>query len=179
MNKLLKYFFVFMLTFSLVLTSAFAAKKKEADTKESEEVVETTGESEKPTFYYFRRTGCSHCADLLSYLGANYKKYSSKVNIVVYDYYEGKNNVLVEDVLEALNIDPNELGFPFYVIGSSYDMGFAEAYADSFDSFVNSAIAANQKDVVGELLKKNKYSDLVKTDVYEAMDKEGIEYDKD
>lgn len=179
MKRLFKYLFVFLFLFTFLATSAFAAKKEEEKTEKKEEVVETVGETEKPTFYFFRRTGCSHCADLLIYLSNNYKTYSKKFNIVVYDYYQGNNAELVNDVLKALDIDTSSFGFPFYVIGSKSDMGFAESYKESFDAFIDDALASYKKDIVAELISKNKYTDLVKEDIYQAMDYEQIEYEKE
>ena len=121
----------------------------------------------------FRQTGCPHCADEMQYLDANYKDIKSKFNIVVYDVLEANNKDLVLDVTKALGIDYE--GAPFNVIGKQHFTGYADSISTMFDEFMNDAYDAQEKDIVAELIAKNKYKDLKSTTLFEAMDAEDIE----
>lgn len=165
MKKALKLMFTFIITLTVFLGVAYAKE-------------ETTGakEKEKVNLYLFRQTGCPHCADEMVYLDANLSKFKNKINIIVYDIYEGNNGDLVQAVTEALGISYE--GAPFNVIGSKHLTGFADSMADRFDEFVNDAYEAQEKDVVSEVIAKEKFDGLEKTTLSEAMDKENIEHSK-
>lgn len=165
MKKILKYMFTFILAF--VALAGFVYAKEE-----------TTGKKvkEKVNLYLFRQTGCPHCADEMVYLDANLDKFKDKINIIVYDLYEGNNRELILGVTEALGIEYE--GAPFNVIGSKYLTGFADSMADRFDDFVNDAYESQEKDIVSEVIEKNKYDGLEKTTLSEAMDKEGLDRSK-
>lgn len=187
MKNLFKYVFVFVIAFAFFASTALAAKdtKKEESEKSdnNDEVVETIGADEestgKVTLYLFRRTGCPHCIDELTYLDKVYSKYEDKLNIVVYNYYDEGNQELVSDVIDLLGVDPEQFGFPFNVIGSEQFMGFAESITDQFDAFIEDGIKANEKDIVAELIAKKKYPSLRKTTLSVAMDEEGIKHSSD
>ena len=165
MKKILKYLFTFVLALSMLSGVAYAKE-------------ETTGtkEKEKVNLYLFRQTGCPHCADEMQYLDANWSEYKDKINLIVYDLYEGNNRELISGVTEALGIEYE--GAPFNVIGSKHLTGFADSYIDRFKEFVDEAYEAQEKDVVANVIAKNKYDGLVSTTLDEAMELEGLEHTK-
>ncbi len=165
MKNICKYLFALMIAFTFILNTAFAKEDKNSkDVKDNKE---------KVTLYLFRQTGCPHCADEMQYLDANYKDIKSKFNIVVYDVLEANNKDLVLDVTKALGIDYE--GAPFNVIGKQHFTGYADSISTMFDEFMNDAYDAQEKDIVAELIAKNKYKDLKSTTLFEAMDAEDIE----
>ena len=165
MKNICKYLFALMIAFTFILNTAFAKEEKDSkDVKDSKE---------KVTLYLFRQTGCPHCADEMQYLDANYKDIKNKFNIVVYDVLEANNKDLVLDVTKALGIDYE--GAPFNVIGKQHFTGYADSISTMFDEFMNDAYDAQEKDIVAELIAKNKYKDLKSTTLFEAMDAEDIE----
>ena len=165
MKNICKYLFALMIAFTFILNTAFAKEDKDSkDVKDNKE---------KVTLYLFRQTGCPHCADEMQYLDANYKDIKSKFNIVVYDVLEANNKDLVLDVTKALGIDYE--GAPFNVIGKQHFTGYADSISTMFDEFMNDAYDAQEKDIVAELIAKNKYKDLKSTTLFEAMDAEDIE----
>ena len=165
MKNICKYLFALMIAFTFILNTAFAKEDKNSkDVKDNKE---------KVTLYLFRQTGCPHCADEMQYLDANYKDIKSKFNIVVYDVFEANNKDLVLDVTKALGIDYE--GAPFNVIGKQHFTGYADSISTMFDEFMNDAYDAQEKDIVAELIAKNKYKDLKSTTLFEAMDAEDIE----
>ena len=180
MKKVLTYLFLLVCSFSFVLGSVKAAKadKKETTDTANTKEVETVG-NKKPVLYFFRRTGCPHCIDELKYLGEKYDDLKDKIDIVVYDYYAEGNQDIVNDVAEALKVNPEEFGFPFNVIGGEQFMGYADSISDSFDEFINNGIEANETDVVAGLIEKNKYDNLHPTTLKAAMKEEGVEVSKD
>ena len=165
MKKVLNYLIAAVIMFTLLLTTVNAANDKKEVTSES---------SNKVTLYLFRQTGCPHCADEMSYLNEHLDEYKDKINIVVYDIYEGNNRELVLGLLDELKIEYE--GAPFNVIGKKTFVGFADSIADSFNSFVDTAYQAQEQDVVAKVLSKNNYEGLVKETLHEAMDKENIPY---
>ena len=173
MKKLLMFLFLFVCAFALVFTNAKAAKDDKKTTKE--EKVEQVAIEGKPTLYFFRRTGCSHCADELRYLGEHYDELKKKINIVVYDYYANGNQDITIDVVDALNVNQDDFGFPFNVIGSKQFMGFADTISDDFDKFIDDAIKSETVDIVATLINQKNYENLQPTTLQEAIDEEGIE----
>ena len=165
MKNICKYLFALMIAFTFILNTAFA--------KEDKDFKDVKDNKEKVTLYLFRQTGCPHCADEMQYLDANYKDIKSKFNIVVYDVLEANNKDLVLDVTKALGIDYE--GAPFNVIGKQHFTGYADSISTMFDEFMNDAYDAQEKDIVAELIAKNKYKDLKSTTLFEAMDAEDIE----
>ena len=165
MKNICKYLFALMIAFTFILNTAFA--------KEDKNPKDVKDNKEKVTLYLFRQTGCPHCADEMQYLDANYKDIKSKFNIVVYDVLEANNKDLVLDVTKALGIDYE--GAPFNVIGKQHFTGYADSISTMFDEFMNDAYDAQEKDIVAELIAKNKYKDLKSTTLFEAMDAEDIE----
>lgn len=161
MKNILKGLLLFLLVFTFVVTEVSA--KKDSD---------TTSKS-KVNLYLFRRTGCPHCADELVYLDKIYNDYKDKINIVVYDVTAGKNSQLIEDVANTLKYQIS--GVPFTLIGSEYLEGFGSGLEDSLKELIEKQYEAQPEDLVESLLDENIYSDLVKTDLYDAMKEENLE----
>ena len=127
----------------------------------------------KVNLYLFRLEGCSHCAAEMSYLDKIYNDYKNKINIVVYEVQSGSNAQLLMDVASAIDYDID--GYPFTLIGDQYMIGFGEGVSESqLKQLIDTQYDAQPDDVVEGLLDENVYSDLKKTDLFEAMDAEGI-----
>ena len=165
MKKVLNYLIAAVVMFTLLLTTVNAANDKKEVASES---------SDKVTLYLFRQTGCPHCADEMIYLNDHLDELSEKIDIVVYDIYEGNNRELIVGLLDELGIEYE--GAPFNVIGKKTFVGFADSIAASFEDFVDTAYKAKEQDVVAKVLSKNNYEGLVRETLHEAMDKEDIPY---
>jgi thiol-disulfide isomerase/thioredoxin len=171
MKKIFLSIIVFALAFSFVSLNVNAdTKKKTEDTKEE---VKETKKKEKVTLYLFRRTGCPHCADEMTYLDTIAKKYKNKLNIVVYDTTQGDNAKLLEAVAKVLKVEVQ--GVPFNVIGSEHIEGYAETLNETFENLFDESYENQVKDIVKEVLAKGKYENLKETDLYEAMKEENLE----
>lgn len=191
MKKILKSLLIIMLTFTFVVTTASAAKKQETkvtkdtdtETTAKADDTKTTGANDskettktsksKVNLYLFRRAGCPHCADELVYLDKIINKYKNKINIIVYDVTVGKNSELIEDVANTLKYQIR--GVPFTLIGNKYLEGFGEGLEDKLVALIEEGYETQPEDLIESLLDENIYSDLVKTDLYDAMKEEGLE----
>ena len=128
----------------------------------------------KVNLYLFRLEGCGHCAAEMEYLDKIYNDYKDKINIITYEVSSGSNSKLIMDVASALNTNID--GYPFTLIGSEYMVGFGEGVSESsLKSLIDTQYDAQPEDIVEGLLDENIYSNLVKTDLYEAMKAEGLE----
>lgn len=168
MNKILKSLLIMVLTFTFVITTVSAAK--ESDDKVT---TNSTTEKSKVNLYLFRRTGCPHCQDELVYLDKIINKYKSKINIIVYDVTAGGNSKLIEDVANTLKYQVN--GVPFTLIGSQYLEGFGEGLEGKLKDLIETGYDKQEEDIVESLLDENIYSNLIKTDLYDAMKEENLE----
>lgn len=170
MKKLFKSFIVLVMAFAFVVTNVSAAK----ESNDTQTTTSTKSSSKsKVNLYLFRRTGCPHCADELVYLDKIINDYKDKINIVVYDVTAGGNSKLIEDVANTLKYQIN--GVPFTLIGSEYIEGFGTPTEDSLKELIEKQYEAQPDDLVESLLDENIYSDLVKTDLYDAMKEENLE----
>ena len=170
MKTILKGLLLILLAFTFVVTNVSA--KKDTDTKETTKTTESTTKK-KVNLYLFRRSGCPHCADELVYLDKIINDYKDKINIVVYDVTVGGNGQLIEDVANTLKYQIT--GVPFTLIGSEYMVGFGSGLEDSLKDLIEKQYDAQPDDLVASLLDENIYSNLVKTDLYDAMKEEGLE----
>ena len=184
MKGLFKYLLVLICVFGFTITTVNAAKttKNEKETtketkSDKEEVKEDkkSSEKEKVTLYLFRRSGCGHCANEMTFLDTIVNDYKDKLNIVVYDVTQGNNNLLLGAVAEELGVTVQ--GVPFNVIGTKTQEGFGESMSDQFLEMLDEAYKEQEKDAVAKVIEKNTFSDLKATTLYEAMDEEELEYD--
>ncbi|MCR5788190.1 MAG: thioredoxin family protein [Bacilli bacterium] len=160
MKKIAKLMLVLVALFTLTLT-ANAAKDKETKT-----------EDKKVTLYLFRQTGCPHCADELLYLNKNAKKYNGRLEIVVFNIFDGKNSDLAYMAAKAVGVEYE--GAPFNVIGKQHFTGYADSIEADFEEFLENGIKAKEEDVVGKLISSGKYEDLKSTTVAEAIEEEKL-----
>lgn len=127
----------------------------------------------KINVYLFRLEGCGHCAAEMEYLDKIYNDYKDKINIITYEVQSGSNGQLVTDVAGAINYDID--GYPFTLIGDQYMVGFGEGVSESqLKQLIDTQYDAQPEDIVESLLDENVYSDLQKTDLFEAMKAEGL-----
>ena len=181
MKSLYKYIFVLLAVFSigLLTVNAKSTKSTKTETKETEkeevkEVTETK-EKEKVTLYLFRKTGCPYCAQEMEFLDTIVNKYKKELEIVVINVSASTDNQkLLQAVADELEISIQ--GLPFNIIGSKTQEGYAEILNDTFENLIKDAYETQPEDVVAKLIAKNEYKGLETTDLYEAMDEEGLEY---
>lgn len=184
MKKFLNILLVLLVSIGFAITTVNAGEtgndkneEKVATTKNTEKddsTAKEVKEKSKITVYLFRRSGCPHCADELTFLDSIYDEYKDKIDIVVYETGSGNNSKLLNDVAAETGVEVE--GVPYTVIGDQAIVGYAESISDSFIELINFAYDTQSKDVVKKLLDKNDYSDLSKTDIYKAMDEEGLDY---
>jgi len=184
MKNLFKYLLVLVAVFAVALTTVNAAKdsKKANETKDTEKV-ETTGKEttkeettskKKIKYYLFRQTGCGYCAREMQFLDSIYDKYSDKVEIVVYNIYDGNNRDLLIDVAAKLNTEFS--GVPFAIVGDKYVEGYAEQLESELISMIENGYKNQVKDIVAETIKSGKYKDLQSTTLTKAMDSEQLDH---
>ena len=184
MKNIVKYLFVIVAVFAVAFTTANAAKdtKKADTTKETEKVEDTkaatTNEEAKSKkkikYYLFRQTGCGYCAREMQFLDSIYSKYDKKIEIVVYNIYDGDNRDLLVDVAEKL--DTTFSGVPFAIVGDKYVEGYAEQLESELIDMINNGYDNQVKDVVAETISSGKYKDLKPTTLAKAMDSEQLEH---
>ena len=168
MNKLLKGLLIIALAFTFVITSV------SADEKDPQVISENTNETTKSkvNLYLFRKAGCHFCANELVYLDKIINKYNKKINIITYDILEGNNSKLLDDVAASLKHEVR--GVPFTVVGDKFLEGFGEGLESSLIKLIEDGYDNQVDDLVASILDENIYSNLVKTDLYEAMKKEDL-----
>ena len=168
MNKLLKGLLIIALAFTFVITSV------SADEKDPQVISENTNETTKSkvNLYLFRKAGCHFCANELVYLDKIINKYNKKINIITYDILEGNNSKLLDDV--AASLKHRVGGVPFTVVGDKFLEGFGEGLESSLIKLIEDGYDNQVDDLVASILDENIYSNLVKTDLYEAMKKEDL-----
>ncbi|MBO4600924.1 MAG: thioredoxin family protein [Bacilli bacterium] len=159
MKKIICYLLVFVLL--LVGGVNKVAAKKES--------VEKTDDY-KATLYLFRLSGCPHCADEMDHLLLIQDQYKDRLDIVVYDVSDKKTMKLAK--LVAKELGSKYKGAPYNVIGKKQYVGYSETFVDDFDEFLEAGIEAKGKDVVSELLKKDKYKNVKSTTLEEAIELE-------
>ena len=184
MKSLYKYILVLVAVFSLCLITVDAKTTKSNDkstktetkeTSKKEEVKENdVKEKKKVTLYLFRRSGCPHCAEEMEFLDKIVPDYKDKLNIVVYDVSVKENQELIQAVVDELQISVQ--GVPFNIIGSKTQEGYAAVLDDTFRQMIETAYEEQPEDLVASVIEKNKLNDTKPTDLYEAMDEEGLEY---
>lgn len=168
MNKLLKGLLIIALAFTFVITSV------SADEKDPQVISENTNETTKSkvNLYLFRKAGCHFCANELVYLDKIINKYNKKINIITYDILEGNNSKLLDDVAASLKHEVR--GVPFTVVGDKFLEGFGDGLESSLIKLIEDGYDNQVDDLVASILDENIYSNLVKTDLYEAMKKEDL-----
>ena len=161
MKKLVK---ILMLVMVLFIPLTFASAKKTTTTTTTTEAIPKDGTPVK--LYVFYGAGCTHCADLHTYISElqTDKEYNFMFELVDYEVWSDKTNAtLMSETAKVLNTQAS--GVPFYVVGDYYSSGFPnpEANADKFKEATDELKAAIKKNYI-ELNKDNStYVDLVAT----------------
>ncbi len=139
MKKFLK---VLIVALVMLMPLTFASAKKAKTT--TEETVPANGTP--VNLYVFYGSGCSHCADLHTYLSelATDKEYNYMFEVVDYEVWSDKTNAtLMQNVAKEFNTTAS--GVPFYVVGDYYSSGFPNI------SSTDSAVQETVKEVTDEL----------------------------
>ena len=137
-----KVFKVLILALVMLMPLTFASAKKAKTT--TTEAIPTNGTP--VNLYVFYGSGCSHCADLHTYLSelATDKEYNYMFEVVDYEVWSDKTNAtLMQNVAKELNTTAS--GVPFYVVGDYYSSGFPNI------SSTDESVQATVKEVTDEL----------------------------
>ena len=161
MKKFLK---VLIIALVMLMPLTFASAKKAKTT--TEETVGTNGTPVK--LYVFYGSGCSHCADLHTYLSelSTDNNYNYMFEVVDYEVWSDKTNAtLMQNVAKELNTSAS--GVPFYVVGDYYASGFPnisstdEAVQESVKSVTDDLKAAIKKAYTEANKSNGSYKDIV------------------
>ncbi len=110
---------------------------------------------EKVTVYMFRGKTCSYCKDAVEYFHNLGKEYDKYFDVITFEVYEDQGNrVLFQLAQEYLEVDPETVGVPFFVIGETVFQGFGQGsgeaiIAKALEEFVNK----DYKDFIVDLKK--------------------------
>ena len=119
-------------------------------------------EGKKVNFYVFHGNGCSHCADLLTYLSELDKdpEYNYMYDLVKYEvWYNAENKALMTNVFKYFGVtDENKIGVPLYVIGEEHSNGFPnpESSPESYATAIQEI-----KDALKKAYTNPDYKDIV------------------
>jgi thiol-disulfide isomerase/thioredoxin len=161
MKRFLK---VLIIALVMLMPLTFASAKKAKTT--TEETVGTNGTPVK--LYVFYGSGCSHCADLHTYLSelSTDNNYNYMFEVVDYEVWSDKTNAtLMQNVAKELNTSAS--GVPFYVVGDYYASGFPnisstdEAVQESVKSVTDDLKAAIKKAYTEANKSNGSYKDIV------------------
>lgn len=160
MKSFIRLFLIILVAFSFAVIPVSAKSNKKSN--------------QKITLYLFRRTGCPHCQEEMKFLDSIINDYKSKMNIVVYDVTQGDNNKLLQDVAAELGVSVD--GVPFTVIGKQHIVGYASQLDTQFKQTIDQVYKNQEEDLVDSVLEESVYGKLIKTDLYKAMEEEGLSY---
>jgi len=94
----------------------------------------------KPTIYIFRRTGCSFCKDMMSYIASIIDEYKGQINVVTYEAYTNKMNLSLARLV-ANNLGKELEGFPYTIIGSKSFVGYQSSYNKEIISAIENLVS--------------------------------------
>jgi len=157
--KFLKLF-VFVLISFTIFTSVHASGKYTSNTLKEAcledgitcSFTERAYDENKPSIYIFRRTGCSYCKQMMSYIASLMDEYGDKINVVTYEAYINDSNLPLAR-LTAQKLGETLSGFPYTVIGSKSFEGYLESYNESIVAAIENVISGqDQYDAVKAVL---------------------------
>lgn len=94
----------------------------------------------KPTIYIFRRTGCSFCKDMMSYIASIIDEYKGQINVVTYEAYTNKMNLSLARLV-ANSLGEELEGFPYTIIGSKTFVGYQSSYNKEIISAIENLVS--------------------------------------
>lgn len=105
----------------------------------------------KINIYLFRRDGCSHCQDFLTFLSSILPTYGKYFNLVSYEVYGNSDNAsLMDKVASSFGTEAD--GVPYIIIGDKDFVGYASDYDDQIKAAILEQFNSNDRyDVMEEL----------------------------
>ena len=89
-------------------------------------------EKEKVNVYIFHGNGCPHCAKALEFFDSikeEYGKYYTLKKYETWTSFSAKNNLkIMYEVAEKYDVDTEQLGVPFIIVGDKVFRGYTESY---------------------------------------------------
>ena len=111
---------------------------------------------DKVNVYMFKKEGCPHCANALTFLNGLDEEYQNYFNLITKDVSETGTNTLLKKIVNYFRI--NIKGVPFIVIGDKTFEGFNEETGEQLKTAIKEAYENETPDVVAPLMvieKKN------------------------
>lgn len=137
----------------------------------AEELPEVTNH-EKVTIHMFRGNGCPACKSALTSLVNLGDKYDDYIEIKTYEVWYNSNNAkLLNDLMQEYEIDENDQGIPFFVVGKSYWVGYNES--EIFTEALKLYEDKKYTDYIAQKVKGGNYS-LTSMTLTEAATEDGI-----
>ncbi len=90
---------------------------------------------DKVNIYFFKRSGCIHCAEAEEFFTSIEEEYSKYYNLVIYDIYgNSENSNLMDRVSKKLK--DNADGVPYIIIGKKSFIGYSKSDNESILSAI-------------------------------------------
>lgn len=80
-------------------------------------------QKDKINIYFFKRTGCSHCAEAEEFFTSIEEEYGKYYNLVIYDIYGNSENADLMDKVSK-KLKDNADGVPYIIIGEKSFIGY-------------------------------------------------------
>ena len=109
--------------------------------------------AEPINFYIFDGDGCPHCESAMEYLNSLDETERAKFNLIKYEVWSNSTNAsLMTSVAELMEVDTDNLGVPFMIIGDQTLVGYADDYSEELiTAAIDEAYAATDRyDIANE-----------------------------
>ncbi len=116
---------------------------------------------DKVNVYMFKKVGCPHCENALTFFDGLDEEYKSYFNLITKDVSESGTDALLKKIVNYFHISMK--GVPFIVIGDKTFEGFNEETPEQLKTAIKEAYENETPDVVAPLMitkKKNSTSIL-------------------
>lgn len=119
-------------------------------------------EKEKVNVYIFHGNGCPHCAKALEFFDNIKEEYGKYYKLVKYETWTSfsakRNTEMMYKVAEAYDVDTEQLGVPFIIIGDQVFKGYTESYDEDIkkaimDAYNNGNYEDKVKPIVNNMKK--------------------------
>ena len=111
---------------------------------------------EKVNVYVFKKEGCPHCANAITFFNGLDDEYQSYFNLVLKDVSVTENSQLIKKVANTFKISIK--GVPFIVIGNKTFEGFKTDFEEDIKTAIKDAYENETPDVIAPLMFEKKTS---------------------